>query len=121
MESATGIISFSFCGSLTGEILWIKKNRYGFTGQGFSRDLDELMQFPTEGISARCLQNRILITTHLCALPQELILTSILPQKTVVVQVLKGKGVFRLFENEIEMKEGILFSCQEMLPIPESR
>ncbi|MEL4304466.1 cupin domain-containing protein [Methanococcoides sp. LMO-2] len=74
--------------------------------KGFSKDLNELMQFPTEGIFSTVLANDEGYNYTLMCLAAGTNIDEHTSTKTGVVQVLKGKGVFRLFDKAIEMKEG---------------
>ncbi|ATU08106.1 cupin domain-containing protein [Methanohalophilus portucalensis] len=74
--------------------------------KGFSKDLNELMQFPTEGIFSTVLAKSDTYNYTLMCLAGGTDIDEHTSTKTGVVQVLKGKGVFHLYGNEIEMKEG---------------
>ncbi len=76
------------------------------TDKGFARDLSELMQFPTEGIFSTVLAKDEGYNYTLMCLAAGTDIDEHTSTKTGVVQVLKGKGIFTLFDNEIEMKEG---------------
>lgn len=74
--------------------------------KGFSRDLNELMQFPSEGIFSMVLAKAEGYNYTLMCLAAGTNIDEHTSTKTGVVQVLKGKGIFRLFDKDIEMKEG---------------
>ncbi|KGK99735.1 cupin [Methanococcoides methylutens] len=74
--------------------------------KGFSKDLSELMQFPSEGIFSTVLAKAEDYNYTLMCLAAGTNIDEHTSTKTGVVQVLKGKGIFRLFDNDIEMKEG---------------
>ena len=74
--------------------------------KGFSKNLSELMQFPTEGIFSTVLAKDEGYNYTLMCLAAGTNIDEHTSTKTGVVQVLKGKGVFRLFDKGIEMKEG---------------
>ena len=74
--------------------------------KGFSKDLSELMQFPSEGIFSTVLAKAEDYNYTLMCLAAGTNIDEHTSTKTGVVQELKGKGVFRLFDNDIEMKEG---------------
>ncbi|WP_135611638.1 cupin domain-containing protein [Methanococcoides sp. AM1] len=74
--------------------------------KGFSKDLSELMQFPSEGIFSTVLAKAEDYNYTLMCLAAGTNIDEHTSTKTGVVQVLKGKGVFRLFDKDIGMKEG---------------
>ncbi|UGV41576.1 cupin domain-containing protein [Methanococcoides orientis] len=74
--------------------------------KGFSKDLSDLMQFPSEGIFSTVLAKAEDYNYTLMCLAAGTNIDEHTSTKTGVVQVLKGKGIFRLFDNDIEMKEG---------------
>jgi len=74
--------------------------------EGFSKDLSALMQFPTEGIFSTVLAKGDDYNYTLMCLAKGTTIDTHTSTKLGVVQVLKGKGTFKLFEEELEMKEG---------------
>ena len=74
--------------------------------KGFSKDLEELMQFPKEGIFTTVLAKAESYNYTLMCLSAGTNIEDHTSTKNGVVQVLKGKGVFTLFDKEIEMKQG---------------
>ncbi len=75
--------------------------------QGFSRDLYELMQFPSEGIFSTVLAKSDTYNYTLMCLAKGTDIDTHTSKKNGVVQVLSGKGIFKLFDREIEMKPGM--------------
>lgn len=84
--------------------------------KGFSRDLNELMQFPTEGIFSTVLAKSESYNYTLMCLAAGADIDEHTSTKNGVVQVLKGKGIFRLFGKDIEMKEGIFIFMPQNAP-----
>ena len=75
--------------------------------EGFSKDLNELMQFPKEGVFSTVLAKSDSYNYTLMCLAAGTDIDTHTSTKNGVVQVLKGKGVFRLFDRDIEMKPGM--------------
>lgn len=75
--------------------------------KGFSKDLFEIMQFPTEGIFSTVLAKSDTYNYTLMCLARGTDIDTHTSTKNGVVQVLRGKGIFKLFEREIEMKPGV--------------
>lgn len=75
--------------------------------KGFSRDLFEMMQFPTEGIFSTVLAKSDKYNYTLMCLAKGTDIDTHTSTKNGVVQVLKGKGIFTLFDQEIEMRPGV--------------
>ncbi|MBP2030699.1 nitric oxide dioxygenase [Methanohalophilus levihalophilus] len=84
--------------------------------KGFSRDLTELMQFPTEGIFSTVLAKSENYNYTLMCLAAGSDIDEHTSTKNGVVQVLKGKGKFRLFDQDIEMKEGVFIFMPKNAP-----
>ena len=72
--------------------------------QGFSRDLNELMQFPKEGVFSTVLAKGDNYNHTLMCLTKGTDIDTHTSTKNGVVQVLKGKGTFKLFEKTINLK-----------------
>ncbi|MEA2038130.1 MAG: cupin domain-containing protein [Nanoarchaeota archaeon] len=75
--------------------------------EGFSKDLNGLMQFPTEGVFSTVLAKSDKYNYTLMCLSGGTDIDTHTSTKTGVVQVLKGKGKFKLFDEEIEMIPGV--------------
>ncbi len=75
--------------------------------KGFSKDLNELIQFPKEGIFSTVLAKSENYNHTLMCLTAGTDIDEHTSTKDGVVQVLQGKGVFRLFDKDIEMKPGV--------------
>jgi nitric oxide dioxygenase len=74
--------------------------------KGFEKDLNELMQFPTEGIFSTVLAKSDSYNYTLMCLAKGTDMDTHTSTKNGVVQVLKGKGIFRLFDKDIVMEPG---------------
>ncbi|NPE27225.1 cupin domain-containing protein [Methanococcoides sp. SA1] len=74
--------------------------------KGFTKDLSELMQFQSEGIFSTVLAKAEGYNYTLMCLAAGTNIDEHTSTKNGVVQVLKGKGIFKLFDKDIEMKEG---------------
>jgi|TARA_B100001971_G_C18230850_1_gene563804 nitric oxide dioxygenase len=75
--------------------------------EGFSKDLNELMEFPKEGIFSKVLAKSDSYNYTLMCLAKGTDIDTHTSTKNGGVQVLKGKGTFRLFDKEIEIKPGV--------------
>ncbi len=75
--------------------------------KGFSRDLFEMMEFPKEGIFSKVLTKSEKYNYTLMCLAKGSDIDTHTSTKNGIVQVLKGKGVFTLFDKKIEMKQGV--------------
>lgn len=75
--------------------------------EGFSKDLNESMKFPKEGIFSTVLAKSENYNFTLMCLAAGTDIDEHTSTKTGVVQVLKGTGIFRLSNKEIEMKPGV--------------
>lgn len=84
--------------------------------KGFFKDLNELMQFPKEGIFSTILAKSDKYNYTLMCLSAGTDIDEHTSTKNGVVQVLKGTGVFRLFEKEIEMKQGVFIFMPKNAP-----
>jgi len=84
--------------------------------QGFSRDLNELMQFPKQGVFSTVLAKSDDYNYTLMCLAKGTDIDEHTSTKNGVVQVLKGSGVFKLFDNEIRMAPGIFIFMPKDAP-----
>ena len=75
--------------------------------KGFFRNLNEMMEFPSEGVFSKVLAKGENYNYTLMCLAKGSDIDTHTSTKNGVVQVLKGKGIFKLFDSEIEMKEGV--------------
>ncbi len=72
----------------------------------FSKNLNELMQFPSEGVFSTVLAKSDSYNYTLMCLAAGTDIDTHTSTKNGVVQVLKGKGTFKLFDKELEMIPG---------------
>ena len=86
--------------------------------EGFSKNLNELMQFPKEGVFSTVLAKSDTYNYNytLMCLAAGTDIDEHTSTKAGVVQVLKGKGTFTLFDKEIEMKPGIFIFMPKDAP-----
>lgn len=84
--------------------------------EGFFKDLNELMQFPKEGVFSTVLAKSDTYNYTLMCLAEGTDIDEHTSTKNGVVQVLKGKGVFTLFDKEIEMKPGVFIFMPKDAP-----
>ena len=84
--------------------------------KGFSRDLNESMQFPKEGVFSTVLAKSDIYNYTLMCLAAGTDIDEHTSTKVGVVQVLKGKGKFKLFDKEIEMKQGVFIFMPKNAP-----
>lgn len=75
--------------------------------EGFFKNLNDLMQFPKEGIFSTVLSKSDTYNYTLMCLSKGTEIDTYTSTKNGCIQVLKGKGTFKLFDKEIEMKPGI--------------
>jgi len=75
--------------------------------QGFFKNLNEMMEFPKEGIFSRVLAKSDAYSYTLMCLSKGADIDTHTSTKNGVVQVLKGKGVFKLFGKEISIEPGV--------------
>ena len=75
--------------------------------KGFWKDLNKMMEFPKEGIFSKVLAKSEKYNYTLMCLAKGSDIDTHTSTKTGVIQVLRGKGIFRLFDKEIEMKPGV--------------
>ena len=84
--------------------------------EGFFKNLNELMQFPKEGIFSTVLAKSDSYNYTLMCLAGGTDIDEHTSTKDGVVQVLKGKGIFKLFDKEIEMKPGVFIFMPKDAP-----
>ena len=84
--------------------------------KGFSKDLNDLMEFPKEGIFSTVLAKSDDFNYTLMCLSAGTDIEEHTSTKNGVVQVLKGKGIFRLFDEDIEMKPGVFIFMPKDAP-----
>ena len=84
--------------------------------KGFSKNLNDLMEFPKEGIFSTVLAKSDSYNYTLMCLAAGADIDTHTSTKTGVVQVLKGKGTFRLFDRDIEMKPGVFIFYAKRCP-----
>lgn len=84
--------------------------------EGFFKDLNELMQFPKEGIYSTVLAKSDTYNYTLMCLAGGSDIDEHTSTKNGVVQVLKGKGTFKLYDKEIKMKPGVFIFMPKDAP-----
>ena len=84
--------------------------------EGFSKDLNKLMQFPSEGVFSTVLAKSENYNYTLMCLAKGTDIDEHTSTKNGVVEVLKGKGIFKLFDKKIEMKQGIFIFMPKNAP-----
>jgi quercetin dioxygenase-like cupin family protein len=84
--------------------------------KGFSKDLNKLMQFPTEGIFSTVLTKSEMYNYTLMCLTKGTDMDTHTSTKNGVVQVLKGSGIFTLFNKKVEMKPGMFIFMPKNAP-----
>lgn len=84
--------------------------------KGFSKDLTSLMQFPKEGVFSTVLSKSDNHNHTLMCLAAGTDIDEHTSTKKGVVVVLKGKGLFTLFDQEIEMKPGVFIEMPKDAP-----
>jgi nitric oxide dioxygenase len=82
----------------------------------FSKDLNDLMQFPKESIFSTVLAKSDNYNYTLMCLAAGTDIDEHTSTKVGVIQVLKGKGIFRLFDKDIEMKPGMFIFMPKNAP-----
>lgn len=83
---------------------------------GFFKDLNNLMQFPKEGVYSTVLAKSDTYNYTLMCLGKGTDIDTHTSTRNGVVQVLKGKGIFTLFDKDIEMKEGVFIFMPKNAP-----
>jgi|SRR3989344_2936845 len=73
---------------------------------GFSKDLNKLINFPPEGIFSTVLTKTEGSSCTLMCLSKESSIDTHTSTKAGVIYVIKGKGKFKLFDEEIFMQNG---------------
>ncbi len=84
--------------------------------RGFSKDLNEMMVFKDGGIYSTVLTKSETYNHTLMCLGKGTDMDTHTSTKNGVVQVLKGKGTFTLFDKEIEMKPGVFIFMPKDAP-----
>lgn len=84
--------------------------------KGFFKNLNELMEFPKEGIFSKVLAKSDNYNYTLMCLSKGTDIDEHTSTKNGVVLVLKGKGIFKLFNEEIEMKPNIFIFMPKDAP-----
>ena len=84
--------------------------------KGFSKDLNEIMQFPKEGIFSTVLAKSSKYNHTLMCLAKGTDIDTHTSTKAGAVVVLKGKGTFKLFDQKIEMKPGMFIFMPSNAP-----
>jgi len=75
--------------------------------QGFTKNLNEMMEFPKEGIFSKVLAKSDSYNYTLMCLAKGSDIDTHTSTKNGGVQVLKGSGTFKLFDEEIKMEPGV--------------
>jgi len=81
-----------------------------------NKNLNELMQFPTEGIFSTVLVKGDNFNYTLMCLAAGSDIDTHTSTKNGVIQVLKGKGEFKLFEEKIRMEPGVFIQMPKDAP-----
>ncbi len=84
--------------------------------KGFSKDLNELMQFPKEGIFSTVISKTENSNSTLMCLAAGADIDEHTSTKDGIVYVVKGTGKFILFDKEIEMKPGVFIFMPKNAP-----
>jgi len=82
----------------------------------FFKDLNELMEFPKKGIFSRVLAKSNNYNYTLMCLSKGTDIDTHTSTKNGAVIVLKGKGLFKLFDKDIEMKQGLFIFMPKDAP-----
>lgn len=75
--------------------------------QGFSLNLFQEIQFPKEGIFSKVLAKSSTYNYTLMCLGKGADIDTHTSTKNGCVYILQGKGIFRLFDKDIVMQEGV--------------
>ncbi|MEI7998463.1 MAG: cupin domain-containing protein [Candidatus Omnitrophota bacterium] len=75
--------------------------------KGFSLNLLNEVQFPKEGIFSKVISKSSSYSFTLMCLAKNSDIDTHTSTKNGCVYVLKGKGTFKLFDNDITMEEGV--------------
>jgi len=84
--------------------------------KGFFKDLNELMEFPKEGVFSKVLAKSDTFNYTLMCLAKGTDIDTHTSTKNGCVQVLKGKGTFKLFDKNISMEPGIFIFMPKDAP-----
>jgi len=84
--------------------------------KGFFKELNELMQFPKEGVFSTVLAKGDGYNYTLMCLTKGTDIDTHTSTKNGVIQVLKGTGTFKLFKEKITMKEGVFIFMPKDAP-----
>lgn len=84
--------------------------------QGFSFDLNEVIQFPEGGIYSKVLAKSRTYNYTLLCLAKGSDMDTHTSTKNGCVQVLRGKGTFVLFDKKIDMKPGVFIFMPKNAP-----
>ncbi|MAG08732.1 cupin [Candidatus Woesearchaeota archaeon] len=84
--------------------------------KGFFKDLNEMMEFPREGVFSKVLAKSDRFNYTLMCLAKGSDIDEHTSTKNGCVQVLKGKGIFRLFDKDISMEPGIFIFMPKDAP-----
>jgi nitric oxide dioxygenase len=83
---------------------------------GFSKDLNKMMEFPKDGIFSKVLAKSEKYNYTLMCLAKGSDIDTHTSTKDGVVQVLKGKGTFTLFDKKIDMEPGVFIFMPKNAP-----
>ncbi len=84
--------------------------------KGFFRDLEKLMQFPAEGVFSTVIAKSETYNCTLMCLAKGTGIDTHTSTKEGIVYVIKGKGLFKLFEKKIEMTPGVFIVMPKNAP-----
>lgn len=84
--------------------------------EGFSKDLNAIMQFPTEGIFSTVLEKSSSYNYTLMCLAKGADIETHTSTRKGVVYVIKGKGTFTLFGKKHAMSPGGYISMPKNAP-----
>jgi quercetin dioxygenase-like cupin family protein len=84
--------------------------------KGFSKDLNELMSFPKEGIYSTVIAKSKGYNITLMCLAKGTDIDEHTSNKTGFVEVIKGKGTFTLFDKDIVMAPGVFIFMPKGAP-----
>ena len=84
--------------------------------KGFSKDLNKLMQFSKEGIFSTVISKTENSNCTLMCLAAGTDIDEHTSTKEGIVQVIKGKGKFTLFDEEIVMEPGVFILMPKDAP-----
>ncbi|MFH1448662.1 MAG: cupin domain-containing protein [Candidatus Micrarchaeota archaeon] len=84
--------------------------------EAFSKDLEGVMQFPKEGIFSTVFSKTEKQNCTLMCLSAGTDIEEHTSTKDGIVLVLKGRGVFRLVNEDVKMKPGVFISMPANTP-----